>query len=308
MPQTSTDLERLAQTDTVAAPLASLQAVAIESADWPGWDWGVPPLGSSDSGDGAPLLHGLTLVVDADRQRALLVRLADTLARSGSADAAPLGALVRSETFDPLGLLAASLCHDAAALEAVAVQANVDGAALAVIAHTASLPLLLACGRRAARAVESLGWSRGSCPVCAAWPTLAEMRGLARDVFLRCGRCASGWRDHQRGCAFCGNRDHQTLAYFAGEQERESRRAEVCDGCHGYLKTMATLGPLSPADLLLRDLQSLELDVSALDHGYAQPDGLGWRLSVRVEAARSDELQQREAREADRGRSWRRWW
>jgi FdhE protein len=195
-----------------------------------------------------------------------------------------------------------------AALEAVAVGAGVEGGALAVVAHAASLPLLLACGRRAARTVGSSGWSRGWCPVCAAWPVLAEVRGLARDLFLRCGRCASDWRYQQRGCAFCGNQDHRTLAYFAAEQDRESRRAAVCDACTGYLKTMTTLGPLSPADLLLRDLQSVELDVSAAANGYARSDGLAWELSVCVQAGRREDGVPSETQQATRGRRWRRWW
>jgi FdhE protein len=308
MVQTGTDLERLAQTDAVVAPLASLQVVALGAAAWPGWDGGIPDLGGALPADGAPLLHGLTLVVEADRQRALLVRLADALAGAGGADAGPLGALLGSSAFDPLTLLSASLTQDTASLEALAARAGVDGAVLAVIAHTASLPLLLACGQRAAGMIESSGWSGGYCPVCAAWPLLAEMRGLARDLFLRCGRCASGWHRQQRGCAFCGNQDDQTQGYFAAEQERESRRAVICDGCNGYLKTVSTLGALAPSDLLSRDLQTLELDITALDDGYARPEGLGWPLAARVEAAQSEDGARSETRDASRRRGWRRWW
>jgi FdhE protein len=235
--------------------------------------------------DAASLLHGQTLHVDVERQRALLRRLAATLAASGSQDLAGLDALFASPDFEPLALLSASLMQDAAAIETLAAQAVIDETVLAVVAHTASLPLLLACGERAAPSVESLSWQHGYCPLCAAWPTLAEIRGLARDFVLRCGRCASRWRLVQRRCVFCGCQDQQARDYFAAEQERETRRAVVCDGCHGYLKTIATLGPLSPADLLLHDLQSLELDIAALEHGYERPDGLGWALRVQVEPA-----------------------
>jgi FdhE protein len=166
-----------------------------------------------------------------------------------------------------------------------------------VVAHTASLPLLLACGRRAEPVVRSAGWSEGFCPVCASWPTLAEVRGLAREYVLRCGRCACAWKGEQGRCTFCGNQDHQTLGYLAAEQERESRRAAVCDACRGYLKTVTSLGALAPADLLLHDLRTLELDVAALEQEYARPDGLGCDLAVAL--APAPHLNER--------RGWRRW-
>jgi FdhE protein len=282
------DLEALARTDVSVAPLARLQAVALEAADDPAWDAGVPDLAGATLGtndDGAPLLHDQTLTVDAGRQRALLHRLAATLVSGGSETANALEGLFASGDFEPLALLTASLAQDSATIEDLAARSGVDGAVLAVVAHTASLPLLLACGRHAAGVIESFPWQHGYCPLCAAWPTLAEIRGLARDFVLRCGRCASGWRLVQRGCIFCGRQDQQAQGYFAAELERETRRAVVCDGCHAYLKTIATLGPLSVSDLLLRDLQSLELDVTAMEHGYARPDRPGWDLRVRIEAA-----------------------
>jgi FdhE protein len=314
MAQVVADLEHLARVDAAVAPLARLQAVALETADDPAWTAAVqnltrPPGSAPD--DGIPLLHGLTLTVDADRQRALLRRLAATLAASGSAEAGSIEALFASNSFDPLALLLASLTQNAEALEAEAAGARIDGAVLAVVAHTATLPLLLAYGRHAADAIEAMAWAHGYCPVCAAWPTLAEIRGLARDFVLRCGRCASGWRVVQAGCVFCGGQEQESRGYFAAEQERESRRAAVCDGCHGYLKTIATLGPLSASDLLLRDLQSLELDVTALEHGYGRPDGLGWDLVVQIEptVGRSERHDGVDAAGASQGDSgWRRFW
>jgi FdhE protein len=167
-------------------------------------------------------------------------------------------------------------------MKGIAADASADPAVLAVVAHAAVLPLLLAAGTQAASVVESISWEQGYCPLCAAWPTLGEVRGLSRDFVLRCGRCASGWRLPQPCCVYCGNEDQQRQSYFAGEDERESRRANVCDTCRGYLKSITTLGPLSAEELLLRDLQSLELDVTALEHGYERPDRPGWELDVRV--------------------------
>jgi FdhE protein len=214
----------------------------------------------------------------------LLAALLDTLGQSLPAETGRLRTLLASREFEALALLQAALTQDDGALDAFAGRAEVEPGPLAVVAQTATLPLLAACGRRAAARIGAESWPHGYCPLCAAWPTLAELRGLTRDFVLRCGRCGLGWQFEHWRCPFCGGRDQATQSYFAAEQERETRRAMVCDACQGYLKTHATLAPLELADLLLRDLQSLELDMAAQEQGCRRPDRPGWRLVLRLEA------------------------
>jgi FdhE protein len=293
-------LDQIARADATVAPLARLQAEVLKVAAADGWDDGVPELDPKQAEQGVPLLDGQTLRVDGEAQRRLLVRLAKATAResvAGAASSTPAARAVEQGTLDAVALLACTVTQDAEAFERLSDSSGLDATLLATLAHLAALPLLLACGRRAAPLLDGVRWQAGSCPVCAAWPTLAEMRGLARDRYLRCGRCGSAWRFEQAGCVYCGNQDKGAQSYFAAERERESRRAAICDACHGYLKTFATLGPLDPAELLVRDLQSLELDVTAIEHSYARPDGLGSALSVRVAPAPPRS-----------GEGWRRWW
>jgi len=133
--------------------------------------------------------------------------------------------------------------------------------------------------------LDGLTWDAGWCPTCGAWPGLAESRGLDRERWLRCGRCATGWRFEAGRCAFCGSRDHKALGYLAPEADRESRRAETCEACGGYVKTIATVAAPSAAELALADLASVELDVAALDRGFGRPAELGFPLEVEVEEA-----------------------
>ncbi len=280
------DLERVAGADPAVAPLARLQAVALAAAEQPGWAAGVPPL--QVRSDDAPLLDGQTLLVDGDTQRALLVELTRALDAVGSSEGRVLRRLFLTRTFDPLALLAASVTQDGPALRDAAREGGGDDVVMSVVsvvAHVAALPLLLACGQHAASALEDVAWPHGSCPVCGAYPTLQEMRGLARDRVLRCGRCATGWAYPHGRCPFCASDNQRSQGYFAAEADRESRRAVTCDDCQGYVKSVATLGPLPTAYLLVRDLETLELDVAALEHGYRRPDRLGWQLSVRMAAA-----------------------
>ncbi len=282
---TGAELERLAATDPTVAPLARLQVVALRVAEDPAWAAGIPDLPAPAAGGATPRLHDTRLVVDVDRLRALLRQLAATLDSGGHPEGARLGRLFASSELDPTVVLRASLLHDDSAIEAIAARADADPAVLGVLAQAAALPLLAACGRRAAGALALEPWPHGYCPTCAAWPTLGEVRGLARELVLRCGRCGSGWAYGHRRCPFCGHLEEHGQRYFAPEQERETRRAVTCGQCHGYVKVLATLVALGHPEILARDLESLELDVTALDHGYRRPDGLGWALALAVEPA-----------------------
>jgi FdhE protein len=280
-------LDQLARADPTVAPLARLQSAALAAAEDHAWEAGVPELDWSDSGGDLPLLHGVTLRVEVDRLRRLLITLARTLRQSGVEHGATIAMQLDARRSDALELTQASLRQDHARLEELARASEVEPAALAVVTSAASLPILLACGRQAASAVAAARWDSGYCPVCAAWPTLAEVRGLERELFLRCGRCASAWRFEHSRCPFCGTREGKTQKYFAAEQERETRRAMVCESCRGYFKTLATLGPLAPAELLARDMETLELDVTVLEQDYRRPDRPGWQLELTLEPVRA---------------------
>jgi FdhE protein len=219
----------------------------------------------------APLLQGRRLTIDGAAARLLLGRLAaaagDSLARyRPSAEAA-------------VELIAAAVRQDSAEVGALAAAAGVDGGALGSIAHLATVPLLHSCGRL----LESLlprFWPEGYCPVCAAWPILAERRGLDRSRQLRCGRCAVEWRSQGLRCVYCGERDHRRLGSLVPEDAREVLQVEICHGCGGYLKSVATLQRIPAIDLLLRDLDTVELDLVAVDRGYGRPEGPGFPLEI----------------------------
>jgi FdhE protein len=241
-------LRDLAAQDPAVAPLALLQAEALDVASDPAWRAAVPVFSPE-----SPLLNGASIRLHVERVREIFQRLG-------------------TDVSDPLALLRASLCQE-----------EVSEQALAVIAQVASLPLLLACGATAAPRLKDLIWPHGYCPVCAAWPTLLEVRGLERQRWLRCGRCGSGWAQINALCAFCGTDEYRSQSYLAPEAERESRQALTCQKCRGYLKAFTTLGPLDPGEVLLRDLLSLELDVAALDQGYARPEEPAFRLRLHLE-------------------------
>jgi len=166
--------------------LALLDAVRQAAAD-PGWAGAVPrPL--EDRAPDAPLLAGTAASVDAGRVRHWVHHLLATAAARGGAAAT----LERARTLEPLALLAASVESDAARVEALAAAAGIAAPPLGAVVSLVAMPLLHACARALGPGVP-VTWRAGYCPICGAWPTLAEARGLERTRRLRCGRCGGDW-------------------------------------------------------------------------------------------------------------------
>ena len=67
------------------------------------------------------------------------------------------------------------------------------------------------------------------------------------------------------------NRVGEAFVTAAPDEERKDRRVEVCSSCSGYLKTI-DVSEMSPFPLLsIGDLETMDLDMAAMDHGYRKP-------------------------------------
>lgn len=283
--QTIQRLHELARSDPAVAPLVRLQARALEAAADRAWDAAVPAFSAERLAEGLPLLHDAVLTVDGDRATALLIALAG-LVEQDDPGLAGSGKSLTDGALDPLALVAASIAQDDAHLDELGGASSVHPGLLGTLGGLLALPLLQACGRKAAPLVERARWGEGSCPVCAAWAALAELRGLEKRRWLRCARCGAGWEVAQDGCTFCGEADWRRLGYLAAEGDTESRRAVTCQSCRGYLKTLASLTPLGPADVAVADVLSLELDMAALEREFSRPQLPAFPLAVTVQPAK----------------------
>ncbi len=262
--------------------LGLIEAALRESARslWPA----AVPTPAADRPVRAPLLYHSQISID-DRAAGGWVRRVVRLAAAranGGRDAAALRH-VNVRRLDTLLLLEAAVSLDDARVDAVAAAAGAEPHALRVVAQMAALPLLQACGRALAGDVQP-SWWEGYCPVCGAWPTLAEFRGLERKRALRCGRCGVGWEVPWLRCPFCDETNHEHLGYLAPEEGGDTRKVEVCDTCKGYLKAQATVRALEPWAVLLEDLNTLPLDVAAVERGYQRPERPGFALEARFAA------------------------
>jgi FdhE protein len=232
--------------------------------------WGDAVLTVAERAARAPVLHQAQIAV---RRRTVHRWFREVLELSDVGDAA--------RAIEPVTALEAAVRHDDEHIDAVAQSAGIDGAMLRVAAQMAALPLLQTCGR-ALREQAGESFGEGYCPVCGAWPTLAEFRGLERKRWLRCGRCATAWEVPWLRCPFCNETEHTNLGYLAPEEGETTRKVEVCDSCKGYLKAEPTVKALAPWEIVLDDLATVPLEVAALDRGYHRPERPGFALEVRV--------------------------
>jgi FdhE protein len=219
---------------------------------------------------GTHLLAGQPLEVDPAWLQGLVHRLA--AAAGGS-----LQEYLPDRT-EAVRLLDAAVQQDETELAAIAAAAGVDAGSLGSVANLAAVPVLHAWGRLLQDQVP-VGWPHGYCPICGAWPILAERRGLDRTRWLRCGRCAGAWEVQPLWCTYCGERDHRKLGSLVLEGEGDMLKVETCDNCRGYLKSLATLQAIPPFELLLRDLETVELDLVAVERGYGRPEPVTSRES-----------------------------
>ena len=227
-------------------------------------------------GRGVPAFTGEPIPLPLPAMTPLLLRLCDALAAGGAGDAAAhIGAALATGQMDAGSLLAASLARNQMAIRSGATHRGLAPdlvwlvGELAVGPYVYRLQQTLFAAAADATLCEALAaWDRGYCAACGSWPALAEVVGGHRT--LRCSFCSSAWELPQYACIYC----RETGAKFvtaAPNEERKDRRVEVCSNCGGYLKT-TDLPELSPFPLLsISDIETTDLDIAAMEHGYARP-------------------------------------
>ena len=263
--------------------LAVMEEVLSEAANAK-WDVLVPVRTQRQEAT-VPLLAGLTLPLDASLVCRWTQNLFAVAAQSGTPEMSSLNYAKLSDS-NCLSLFEASLGQDRGSLRETAAEFAVDAGAFESVALMISVPLLQACERKWGE-WKSQSWTEGYCPVCGAWPTLAEVRGIERSQYFRCGRCGGGWHATCLFCPFCGMTDHNELASLVPEKSDSTGVVNVCKRCLGYVKTFTRLQGAAPAMIAVDDLASVDLDVAAVEQGYKRPEGLGYALNIAVVDERS---------------------
>ena len=111
-------------------------------------------------------------------------------------------------------------------------------------------------------------WENGYCAACGSWPALAEVVGGHR--VLRCSFCANAWELNTYACVYCAE-SGEPFVTAAPDEDRKDRRVELCGACGGYLKTIDVAELSSFPLLAIGDLETMDLDVAAMERGYGRP-------------------------------------
>ncbi len=245
---------------------------------------------------GVPALSGEPIPLPVQVLTGTLVRLCEELAASGAGEvAAHIQSAIESHSLDAGSLLVASLSRDQEAIRTGASHRGLAPDLVWLVAELAVGPFAHALQRALLHRADPVGsadlraisreagdaspsgdpvataldnWDHGYCPACGSWPAMAEVVDGHR--ILRCSFCAAAWELKTYACVYCAE-DGEPFVTAAPDEERKDRRVEVCSSCGGYLKTVDTAA-LSPFPLLsIGDLETMDLDMAAMDHGYAKP-------------------------------------
>jgi FdhE protein len=224
---------------------------------------------------GVPVLSAEPIPLPTRTLASTLEELCVALADGGAGDAAThIREAVRSGNIEPGSLLAASLARNQAAIRTGAVHRGLSPDLVWLVAELAVGPFVHLLQRTLFSTSDEalLGaldhWNRGYCPACGSWPALAEVVSGHRT--LRCSFCSSAWELNAYACIYC-QEPGEKFVTAAPDDERKDRRVEVCSACGGYLKAV-DVPELSPFPLLsISDIETTDLDVAAMEHGYGRP-------------------------------------
>ncbi|MHC8381425.1 formate dehydrogenase accessory protein FdhE [Pseudomonas sp. LB3P14] len=120
------------------------------------------------------------------------------------------------------------------------------------------------------------GDSLSQCPACGSPAMVGVIRHRGKYNGLRylvCSLCACEWHVVRVKCVYC--EQSKGLEYVSLDDDRHAAnqaplRAEVCPGCHSYLKLLY-LENDAEAEALSTDLTSLLLDMRLEQEGYLRP-------------------------------------
>jgi FdhE protein len=225
---------------------------------------------------GVPALAGEPIPLPVPVLTPTLFELCDALAAGGAGEAAThIRESMDSGRLEAASLLTASLHRDQAALRTGAVHRGLSPDLMWLVAELAVSPFAHALQQMIFGGVgpgdiqDALAaWNRGYCPACGSWPAVGEVAGGHRT--LRCSFCSCAWELNTYACIYC-EEGGEGFVTAAPDAERKDRRIEVCASCGGYLKTI-DVPELSPFPLLsISDIETTDLDVAAMEHGYARP-------------------------------------
>jgi FdhE protein len=225
---------------------------------------------------GLPLLGREGFAIDLEAAQ----RLFYTLSAIGQRSTAKLGdeipkitAAADAGELDLRDLL--SKHYDELYLAHVVEQCGLDMGILSFLVQASVRPFVIAQMKQLRGALNPEEWLLGGCPLCGSAPQMAQLRDEGGKRYLLCHFCGCQWRWERIACPSCLNKDFDSLHYLYAEEE-EAYRADLCDRCKGYIKTVDARKLDYEPYLDLEDIVTMHLDILAAEKGYRRSAPTPW--------------------------------
>lgn len=205
-------------------------------------------------------------VAGAETLLAAICSLAGSVGGTLGPAAAALKEAVAGGRLAPADLFFSVIDREGFDLAENARKAGIPGEHAALLAYHSVRPCLVEGARRLAGRLDPGAWKRGICPVCGSPPILSVLGDQGGRRFV-CGFCWHEWPSPRIFCPFCETTDARSLHHIAAE-DAPGCRADLCDACRKYIKTVDTRDRSEIFYPPLEQLATLHFDVRAREMGY----------------------------------------
>ncbi len=127
------------------------------------------------------------------------------------------------------------------------------------------VPFYRSCGRILSINIGQSFWQRARCPVCGAAPLMGKYREEDGLWVVECSLCHTGWNLLRTSCPFC-DESVGSLRYIYIEGD-VSHRANYCEACRRYIKTVDLRDGEGLILLPLEDIVTIDVDEAAKSEG-----------------------------------------
>lgn len=153
------------------------------------------------------------------------------------------------------------------------LQARPEG--IALLLHQLIRIILEKRSQDAAKRIKDIGWTKGYCPVCGAFPTIALIEEKITRRWLHCSRCGHDWLFSRVICPYCDNEAQQGMDFFYVET-RAQESAYTCSQCKRYLITLNWVSDLYDHDLDISAISLTHMDVIMQEKGFIPMMACEW--------------------------------
>jgi len=216
-----------------------------------------------------PLISMSEFAIDTEAYESLSREICSIAERDHGNMAVPAKMLIHAADTGKIelrSLFSGLLEGNSSFFEEIAGELGIEKNSLAFLTYNSIKPSLSLCAEQLSGYLDKDNkWEKGYCPICGNPPAVSSLEGEG-ERFLFCGFCWHKWHVPRLFCPFCDNRDGKTLRYFYSEEEKEYR-ADVCDKCKKYVKTVDTRKIERMFHPPLEHISTLHLDMQAKDMG-----------------------------------------